>query len=736
MVFWAIVLIVLLFVVLIGSILGLTSAGTIAKLQQQNKNLNARLEILETALEKGQLKTAAQRDVSKISETEFSPSSKPVVEPETILEPEPRPIIESVEAVASVPEPLVAKAAMQPVTAKVDMPSAAETEVPKAETPSRDLEELIGGQWSVWVGGLALLVGAVLLIRFSIEAGIFGPGARIIMALVMGVVLLLAGEWLKRSDDKVLKGKLGEAAKTLQKNASIPRLLSAVGVFTLLGASYAAHALYGLIPAFGAFMALALVSLGAMALSLRQGPLLAGIGLLASLATPLLIQTDTPSLLMLIAYLVLIGGAALALSARKSWGWLATGTVFGWLGWIWISVKATTNGQLALWSAFLAFAFAVTVWFAQQHKAELVKDNPDTVKHDDLEFLNIQSVWAIAWGGLAAILITFVAGINGFNASNDGTSVFILGLGSVGALVGAAILFRKQSGHLVTAGLLGLALMLSSTVTIKTVIFMASITVIVVLSFLRSLDRMEDANVERQAVWSFFAVALGLTSVIVLELVNGAPRFDVFHMAAALGFAGLFAGIVYWFQRQGADWENVAIPVIGAGLAWVLAGFLGLEDLSFSLFLSLGAALAGLAIWRVPIAGQRLVLIGVAGLIFAHALFDQFPNSQTISTTPILNALWIYLALPAAILAGAAVVSRFKPAEHGVQKFLDGVIEAAALAGFALFAVFQIRHLSNGGEVYADSLGHAELGLQVSIGLCFTLAGLSKRYWQFLRWAH
>ena len=69
-----------------------------------------------------------------------------------------------------------------------------------------------------------------------------------------------------------------------------------------------------------------------------------------------------------------------------------------------------------------------------------------------------------------------------------------------------------------------------------------------------------------------------------------------------------------------------------------------------------------------------------------------------------------------------------RQSEDKWTKLLDGAIEAAALAGFALFAVFQIRHLSNGGDVYADSLGHAELGLQTSIGLCFTLAGLSKRF--------
>jgi len=69
------------------------------------------------------------------------------------------------------------------------------------------------------------------------------------MAIALGIALLFAGEWLKRSDDKTLKGKLGEAAKALQGNASVPGLLSAVGIFSLLGASYAAHELYNLIPA-------------------------------------------------------------------------------------------------------------------------------------------------------------------------------------------------------------------------------------------------------------------------------------------------------------------------------------------------------------------------------------------------------------------------------------------------------------------------------------------------------
>jgi uncharacterized membrane protein len=586
----------------------------------------------------------------------------------------------------------------------------------QAAKPKRNLEELIGGQWSVWVGGLALLVGAVLLIRFSIEAGFFGPAARIAMAFALGIALLLAGEWLKRSDDKVLTGKLGEAAKALQDNASVPGLLSAVGIFTLLGASYAAHELYGLIPALAAFAALALISLGAMALSLRQGPLLAAIGLLASMATPLLIQTDMPSLLMLVVYLILIGAAALVLSRRTGWGWLATGTVFGWLGWSMMSINAAAVGQLTLWSAFLGLGFAVTVWFAEADETE---------GHGALPALNLRPMLALVWAGLAAICVARV----GWMVANDLVSdrtvpSFSLGLVSIVVLIGASVLLKRQSGHLVTGGILALTFLVMSGQDWQTAVLMLVLIGVVLLS-LRNAERGEDAI--RQA-WAIFAVGLGLFSVVILDMTETASAADKLHAALALGFAALFAAASVWFQRRGADWKSISIPVIGAGLGWALAAILAFEDLPFSLFMSLGAALAALTVWRVRMPGARLVLLGLAGLVFAHALLVQFPQSDVISTRPIFNALWAYLALPTAILGAAAYVLHRREETGELPKILNGIIEAAAMAGLALFAVFQIRHLSNGGVVYADGLGHAELGLQASIGLCFTLAGLSKRF--------
>ena len=456
-----------------------------------------------------------------------------------------------------------------------------------------------------------------------------------------------------------------------------------------------------------------------MALSLRQGPLLAAIGLLASLATPLLIETDTPSLLMLLVYLVVVGGAALVLSRRTGWGWLATGVVFGWLGWSMMSAEAATSGQLILWSGFLALGFAVTVWLAE---ADETKDR------SDLAVLNLHPILAILWAGMAAILVAAVGGISGSFTDNPTTPIFILGLASIGVLMGAAVLLKKQFAHIVTGGGLALTFLLMSDHGWQSGVLMIAILGMVLLAFYDVQRRTDSGEPKFQTEWSLFAIGLGLLSVGVLDLTNSAASLDKIHGGIALCYAALFAATGVWFRRRGADWKTIAIPVVGAGLGWAFAAVLIFENLPFSLFISLGAALAAVSVWRFRMPGARLVLLGLVGLVFAHALLVQFPDTAHISPRPIFNALWAYLALPTAILGGAAYILHDREETGALPKFLNRFIEAAAMAGLALFAVFQIRHLSNGGIVYADSLGHAELGLQTSIGLCFTLAGLSTRF--------
>jgi uncharacterized membrane protein len=59
-------------------------------------------------------------------------------------------------------------------------------EMPSGPGAHRTIEEILGTRWTVWVGGLALALGALLLVRYSIERGFFGPSVRTIMGFYPG----------------------------------------------------------------------------------------------------------------------------------------------------------------------------------------------------------------------------------------------------------------------------------------------------------------------------------------------------------------------------------------------------------------------------------------------------------------------------------------------------------------------------------------------------------------------
>ncbi|TIY04676.1 MAG: DUF2339 domain-containing protein, partial [Mesorhizobium sp.] len=102
-----------------------------------------------------------------------------------------------------------------------------------------DIETALGTRWAVWVGGIALALGGLFLIRYTIEAGIFGPGVRLSMAAMLGLVLVAAGEFIRRTGFRVpVQGVAG---------AYIPAILTAAGAFILFGTVYAAHGVYGFI---------------------------------------------------------------------------------------------------------------------------------------------------------------------------------------------------------------------------------------------------------------------------------------------------------------------------------------------------------------------------------------------------------------------------------------------------------------------------------------------------------
>ena len=173
------------------------------------------------------------------------------------------------------------------------------------------LEEAIGTRWVVYVGGLALALGGLLLVRYAFEQGLFGPAARVLLGLVLSAALAGAGEFLRRRERNA-----GEATPT-------PAVLTAAGATAGFGAIYAAYALYGFIGAGSAFVALGAAGLATLFAAYWHGPAIAGLGLVGALVAPLLIDSAEPSPWPLLVYVEIVTASGYSLARLRQWAWLA-----------------------------------------------------------------------------------------------------------------------------------------------------------------------------------------------------------------------------------------------------------------------------------------------------------------------------------------------------------------------------------------------------------------------------
>ena len=176
------------------------------------------------------------------------------------------------------------------------------------------LEERLGAHWAVLVGGVALALGALLLVKYSIDQGWFGPAARVAGGLLLSLALLAAGEYLRR------RRRPDQGAPAV---APIPAVLTAAGTIAAFGALYAAHALYGFIGPGAAFLLMGAVGLAAMLLAALHGPALAGLGLVGALGAPLLVASAKPNPLPVVLYVAVVCASAYGLARLRDWLWLA-----------------------------------------------------------------------------------------------------------------------------------------------------------------------------------------------------------------------------------------------------------------------------------------------------------------------------------------------------------------------------------------------------------------------------
>jgi len=181
-------------------------------------------------------------------------------------------------------------------------------------------EELFGRRLPIWAGGITLAVAGVLIVRYSIEAGLLSPLVRFLSGLLFGTGLIAAAETALRAEARI-------------RDRRVPQSLAGAGIASLYASILVAVNVYGLIEPFAAFLGMAAVTALAMALSLRFGPPSALLGLVGGLAAPALVGAGQPDVPLLTLYLALAVGGLSALSRVQRWAWLGVSALLGGLGW-------------------------------------------------------------------------------------------------------------------------------------------------------------------------------------------------------------------------------------------------------------------------------------------------------------------------------------------------------------------------------------------------------------------
>ncbi len=244
---------------------------------------------------------------------QFAEASKPFAEPAEAAPATPR---EPPEKAAQVESVQAEQPAAAPQTGRPDPKPAGVQQKPIEEWRSHheDFDWFKGVNWLVWIGGAALALGGIFIVKYSIDYGLLGPWARVILGTVLGLGMLGVGEWFRRQP---------EQGKSLTSWTYLPLSVSTAGLTVIYGALYAGFTYFDLYPAFVAMLLLAVTALLGMAYSLMLGPVMAAIGMLGAYMVPILVSSKTASTELLFMYLFAVLVGSMLILRYRPWNWIA-----------------------------------------------------------------------------------------------------------------------------------------------------------------------------------------------------------------------------------------------------------------------------------------------------------------------------------------------------------------------------------------------------------------------------
>lgn len=578
-------------------------------------------------------------------------------------------------------------------------------------------EERLGTRWVVWVGGLTLALGGFFMVRYSIEAGLLGPGVRTILGGLFALALLLAGEWTRRK----------ESISTIEALpiANIPAVLTSAGTAVAFATVYAAYALYGFLAPATAFILLGLVALGTLAAALLHGPALAGLGIAGAFVTPILVSSNKPDYWALYLYLAIVTAAAFGLARIRLWRWLAVTTIAFALLWTFPCLQCgpsmigphafhvTAGLILAALLVVCGFMFGPS---AEEGQIEPISSGSLAAYLFGASLIVLNSAHAdsamavfaalvaaalfIAWrapaaAGAIGAASLFVFAVFAEWAVRGNPDMLVLPGGPLPG-IGPAATDSSVTSHLIAAVIFaagfGVAGFLAQTRfdTAKISVLWAASGVFVPLALLVALYA-RIAHLDRSIPFAIAAVVLAAAFGAATEILSkreprpGTPFAIALFATGAL--AALALALTFALEK---GWLTIALALTSLGTAWVSV--------------------------QRPIPFLRTLAAILAGIVVLRIGYEPRIAGSAVGDTPIFNwLLWGYGVPALSFWVGSVFLRR-----NGDDAPLRAV-EAAAILFTVLLVFMEIRHAVNGGNVYANSAGLTEVALQVCSALAMAI---------------
>ena len=600
----------------------------------------------------------------------------------------------------------------------VETPS---TSIPTA--PATSLEERLGTRWAVWVGGLALALGGVLLVRYSIEQGVFGPGVRVALGALFACVLVAAGEWFRRSERAAPVGAIPAA--------HIPSILTAAGTVSAFGTVYAAHALYGFIGPAAAFVLLGAIGIATMLAAALHGPALAGLGLAGSFLVPLLVESQQPNPWPLVIYLAVVAGAAYALARLRRWLWLAVATVAGAIVWGFALTGNVGLGGDTMWASALfvhvAIQLALAAAFMAIEPHLAVPDDaaePDWIATAALAALTALAVLALGaapmnagWMTFAVVAIAILAGA-AWRSAPAAAAAPLAGIVALGGIAVWPGLRAPPEASLLAPALEGVLRLPENVSQFLTFAALATLAVAAVASL--RLGRGRTLPIRTAALYALAAVVPPLLALVLAYL--RVTQFDrsISFALFAVALAALFYVIANRFDKIPAAARtpsmHLAMGAFAAGvaaamtLAFVMALDRGYLTVAFAVTALTTAIFA--TVDRIPL--LRYVVAAIGFIVLGRLAWDPAIMGADVGTWPIFNWLLLGYGAPAVAFLAAGHILKRDGEDLAVR-----ICDALGVLFAALLVFFQIRHALNAGDPLAPVSGHVEQGLFALMSLGF-----------------